>query len=88
MAFETFFKYILERHSDVQVAAIFVVCVHPDVGDSAFVDEVPDLTHEVSLIMAEQRRRHADVGCQVHSVHLRKFDSNSLSFRARLRRTG
>ena len=62
MAVAIFFRYILERYYDVQVAAMFVVCVHPDVGDSAFVDEVPDLTHEVSLIMAEQRRRHADVG--------------------------
>ena len=41
---------------------MYVVCVHPDVGDAVFVDEVPDLGREVALVMTEQRRRHADVG--------------------------
>ena len=52
----------MEQYYDVQVAAMYVVCVHPDVGDAVFVDEVVDLAHDVALVMREQRRRHADVG--------------------------
>ena len=53
-------RYILERYYDADVAGMHVVCVHPDVGDVAFVDDVPDLTELVGTLMAEQRERHAD----------------------------
>jgi hypothetical protein len=43
------------------VMGMYIVCVHPDVGDEPFVDVVPDMGPQIDAIMAEQRRRHSDV---------------------------
>ena len=59
-AVSTTTRYILESSYNVTVASMRVVCLHPDVGPHAFVDYVPDMQHDVRLMMADQRRR-ADV---------------------------
>ena len=59
-AVSTTTRYILESYYNVTVASMRVVCLHPDVGAHAFVDYVPDMQHDVRLMMADQRRR-ADV---------------------------
>ena len=54
-------RYILEKYYGVTVVGMYIVCVHPDVGDEPFVDVVPDLGPQIEAMMADQRRRHADV---------------------------
>ena len=39
------------------VSAMFVVCVHPDVGSSPFVDDVPIMPSETEALMCWQRAR-------------------------------
>ena len=55
------------------VVGMYIVCVHPDVGDEPFVDVVPDLGPQIEPIMAEQRRRHSDAwalrcACEVGAI--------------------
>ena len=54
-------RYILERYYGMTVVGMYIVCVHPDVGDEPIVDVVPDLGPQIDAIMAEQRRRRSDV---------------------------
>jgi hypothetical protein len=51
----------------MSVKSMRVVCLHPDVGATAFVDEVPDMAEEVRIMMADQRRR-ADVRGSVEPI--------------------
>jgi hypothetical protein len=44
-----------------KVAEMAVVCFHPDNGQEAFVDRVPDMQHEATIMM-EDRSCGADVG--------------------------
>ena len=50
-------KYILEKYYNKRVVSMRVVCTHPDNGESAFIDDVPDLRWEVEEMMAYQRTR-------------------------------
>ena len=40
------YKFILERYYGQHVVGMYVVCIHPDNGDSAFVDDVPHMEVE------------------------------------------
>jgi hypothetical protein len=44
-----------------------VVCFHPDVGDEAFVYDVPPMGAKVALMIADQRRRVQETAA-VHEV--------------------
>ena len=35
------------------VVGMYIVCVHPDVGDEPFVDVVPDMGPQIDAIMAD-----------------------------------
>ena len=50
------YKWMLERYYGARVAAMFIVCLHPDNGDQPFVDDVPVIP-EVEELMAIQRVR-------------------------------
>ena len=54
------YRWILEHYYDVHVAEMFVVCLHPDNGDSAFIDTVPVIP-EVEELMAIQRLRSREL---------------------------
>ena len=54
-------RYILEKYYNVRVAGMYVVCFHPDVGESPFVDTVPFMPAEVEAMMQDQRHRHLNV---------------------------
>jgi hypothetical protein len=54
-------RYVLEKYYGVRVAEMYVVCFHPDVGESAFIDTVPSMPTEVEAMMQEQRSRHLNV---------------------------
>ena len=49
------YKYILETYYGFTVAAMYVVCTHPDNAPRAFVDSVPSMQDAIRLIMEEQR---------------------------------
>ena len=51
------YKYILEKQYGFRISEMYVVCVHPDVGEAPFVDVVPDMEDEVSKMMSWQRER-------------------------------
>ena len=53
------YKHVLEKQYGFKVSAMYVVCVHPDVGDAPFVDVVPNMEDEVFHMMALQRARVA-----------------------------
>ena len=54
------YRWILQHYYDVHVAGMFVVCLHPDNGDSAFIDTVPVIP-EVEELMAIQRLRSREL---------------------------
>ena len=45
------YRFLLEKYYAKEVAAMFVVCVHPDNSPQAFVDSVPILHEETRAIM-------------------------------------
>ena len=49
------YRWILEKYYGQRVIGMRVVCCHPDNGDTAFVDEVPDMQNDVAEIMRRQR---------------------------------
>ena len=51
------YRYILERYYGEKVAAMWVVCLHPDNDASAFVDRVPVMNEAVVSMMSYQRER-------------------------------
>lgn len=51
------YKYLLETYYGERVTSMFVVCTHPDNGDSAFVDHVPEMLEETASLMQYQRCR-------------------------------
>ena len=51
------YRYLLQKYYGVSVSAMFVVCVHPDVGSSPFVDDVPIMPSETEALMCWQRAR-------------------------------
>ena len=51
------YRYILQKYYCAEVAGMFVVCVHPDNDADVFVDEVPVLDYEISLMMQHQRAK-------------------------------
>ena len=55
------YRYILQKYYCADVVSMFVVCVHPDNGSDAFVDEVPVLDAEIALMMQHQRDKAKDV---------------------------
>ncbi len=56
------YKYMLEKYYDVRVSAMYVVCTHPE-NETAFVDSVPDMSAEISMLMALQRDRARENRC-------------------------
>ena len=54
------YKWMLERYYGARVAAMFVVCLHPDNGDQPFVDRVPVIP-EIEELMAIQRTRSREL---------------------------
>jgi hypothetical protein len=53
-------RYLLEKYYDVRVKSMYVVGLHPDVGENAFVDAVPHMAAETEALMAMQRLKHAN----------------------------
>ena len=51
------YRYLLRKYYDFEVSGMLVVCMHPDNGQKAFVDEVPVMISETNLLMAHQRQR-------------------------------
>ena len=54
------YKWMLERYYGVRVAAMSVVCLHPDNGDQPFVDVVP-IIPEIDELMHIQRTRFREL---------------------------
>ena len=61
------YRYILQRYYQAKVVAMFVVCLHPDNNDTAFVDEVPVMHDAVRAIMKLQREMAFN--CSRMTVH-------------------
>ena len=51
------YKYLIEKYYKRRVVSMAVVCLHPDNGDTAFVDQVPEMPEEIMHMMESQRRR-------------------------------
>ena len=49
------YRWMLEKYYGVRVAAMKVVCVHPRYLPHGFVDDVPDLQDQVTLLMQGRR---------------------------------
>ena len=68
------YKYLLQKYYGFEVSALFVVCTHPDNGDSAFVDRVPVMLVETEALMNTQKRRVIETdgmdACDVECVPL------------------
>ncbi|CAK0789150.1 unnamed protein product [Prorocentrum cordatum] len=54
------YRWMLERYYGARVAAMHVVCLHPDNGDQPFVDDVPVIP-EIEEPMAIQRTRSREL---------------------------
>ena len=57
------YKYLLEKYYGYSISGMFIVCTHPDNGDSAFVDKVPVMSDETEQLMQAQRRRAVETAC-------------------------
>ncbi|CAK0883072.1 unnamed protein product, partial [Prorocentrum cordatum] len=53
-------QWIAERYYGARVAAMHVVCLHPDNGDQPFVDDVPEIP-DIEELMAVQRPRSREL---------------------------
>ena len=53
------YKWILSKYYKLDVKQMLVVCTHHKFHPSAFVDEVPDLSHVVDGIMHDRRSAHS-----------------------------
>ena len=65
------YRYLLMKYYAFDVSAMYVVCTHPDNGETAFVDEVPVLEQEVNVLMNKQRQFVAEdtTSCQNERAH-------------------
>ena len=45
------YKWILETYYELRIGSMYVVCVHPAYAPTDFLDEVPDMTSTVSILM-------------------------------------
>ncbi|CAK0822133.1 unnamed protein product, partial [Prorocentrum cordatum] len=54
------YRWMLEHYYGARVAAMYVVCLHPDNGDQPFVDDVPVIP-DIEELMAIQRTRSREL---------------------------
>ncbi|CAK0818359.1 unnamed protein product [Prorocentrum cordatum] len=66
------YRWMLEHYYGARVAAMYVVCLHPDNGDQPFVDDVPVIP-EIEELMAIQRTRSRELRAMA-SEDVREID--------------
>ncbi|CAE7036636.1 unnamed protein product [Symbiodinium sp. CCMP2592] len=58
------YKYLIEKYYGLRVAAMYVVCLHPDNQEEGpFIDCVPDMPSEVDAILEVRRLKLAGQSC-------------------------
>ena len=58
------YKYLIEKYYGLRVAAMYVVCLHPDNQEEGpFIDRVPDMQSEVNAILEVHRLKLASQSC-------------------------
>jgi hypothetical protein len=70
---------MLETHYGVVVRAMYIVGLHPDNGENAFVYEVPRMQAEVDVLLQIQRHRVRE---QEGETHARNTFLHDLSFQS------
>ena len=75
------YRYLLMKYYDFDVSAMYVVCTHPDNGETAFVDEVPVLEQEVNVLMNKQRQFVAGdtTACRNDMAHMNDRGSSTVA---------
>ena len=73
------YRWMLETHYGVVVRAMYIVGLHPDNGENAFVYEVPRMQAEVDVLLQIQRHRVRE---QEGETHARNTFLHNLSFQS------
>ena len=57
------YRFIIEKYYGYVVSSMFVVCLHPELQDGPWVNEVPAMPAEISAIMQLRRDHIRRQGC-------------------------
>ena len=75
------YQDLLMKYYDFDVSAMRVGCIHPDNGETAFVDEVLGLDQEVNVLMNKPRQFVAEdtKPCQNDMAHMNDRGSSTVA---------